>query len=104
MIQLSFLTMISPDDQFLTGFIKTPKVKKPPEMSSISQQIKTKKSLNLSCKPLTYLLILAYLFMKKIPKLINQPYLRENKLKNKINKNFFNNVHSILKSTTSLKS
>lgn len=104
MIQLSFLTMISQDDQFLTGFIKTQKVKKPREMSSISQQIKTKKSLNLSCKPLTYLLILAYLFMKKIPKLINQPYLRENKLKNKINKNFFNNVHSILKSTTSLKS
>lgn len=78
MIQLSFLTMISQEGQYLTDFIKILKERKLQEMFSINQPQKIRKLVNLFYNLHTYLLILAYLFMKKILKLINQPYWKEN--------------------------
>jgi len=73
MTPLSFQIVIYQEDLFLTGFIKIQRGKKVLEMYLINPLQKIKKSLNLSCKIHTYLLILAYLFMKKTPKLTNRP-------------------------------
>jgi len=74
MIQLSFLTTISQEGQYLTDFIKILKERKLQEMSLINLPPKIRKSVNPFYNLHTYLLTLVYLFMKKILKLINQPY------------------------------